>query len=66
MESYSYPPHNLFRAQWATRKYLIIENKSNRKKEGKEGGRKSGWGRAKSLMIKEVKVLHNMLQRKFQ
>ena len=49
MQSCYYPPQKLFRAQWATRKYLITENKSNRKKEGKEGGRKSGWGRAKIL-----------------
>ena len=41
MQSYYYPPQNLFRALWATRKYLITEKESNRKKEGKEGGRKS-------------------------
>ena len=66
MQSYYYPPQNLFRALWLTRKYLITEKESNRKEEGKEEGRKSGWGRAKCLMIKEVKVLRNMLQRKFQ
>jgi len=67
MPSYYYPPQNFFRAQWATRKYLMIEKKNNRKKEGREGGRKrAGTKRGKSLKTEEVKVLHNMVQRKFQ
>ena len=45
----------------------MIGKKNNWKKEGREGGRKrGGTKRGKSLKIEEVKVLHNMVQRKFQ
>ena len=62
MLSHYYSPQNLFRAQWATRKYLMIEKKNNRKKEGREGGiKRGGIKRGKSLKTEEVKVLCNMV-----